>query len=336
MSVEPVSAPRRRFLRFSVRGLIVLVLVIGAWLGWIVRSARIQREAAMAVAKAGGEVHFDWEWKDGTTLPGGKPWVPEWLVDVFGADYFGHIAHVSFATIGQNAQRRRELNAKVEEMQRELNAEFEEKQRELSELRAQVHGKRASFVGSLTPAEERVIQTVWSRPEPTRIATMDSGPLIPLLKGLNKLSHLDLRGNDLSGESLGFFEELTSLVFLDLGGTVMTGSQFAHLKGLKRLSELHLDSTSISDSDLMNLKPLHQLAHLDLEKTQVSDSGLVHLHGLRKLHTLNLSQTRVTDVGLVHIKGLTNLSELDLSATHVTDAGVKDLQQALPSLSIMR
>ena len=51
---KPVSRPWRRFLRFSVRGMIVLVLVIGGWLGWIVRSARIQREAVAAIEKSAG------------------------------------------------------------------------------------------------------------------------------------------------------------------------------------------------------------------------------------------------------------------------------------------
>jgi hypothetical protein len=44
MPADPktISRPWRRYLRFSVRGLIVLVLLIGAGLGWTVRSARIQ------------------------------------------------------------------------------------------------------------------------------------------------------------------------------------------------------------------------------------------------------------------------------------------------------
>ena len=46
---DPVSHPWRRFLRFSVRGLIVVVLVIGAGLGWIVRQAHIQRDAVAAI-----------------------------------------------------------------------------------------------------------------------------------------------------------------------------------------------------------------------------------------------------------------------------------------------
>ena len=49
---KPISRPWRRLLRFSVRGMIVVVLVIGGWLGWIVRTApTIQREAVAAIEK---------------------------------------------------------------------------------------------------------------------------------------------------------------------------------------------------------------------------------------------------------------------------------------------
>ena len=69
ISAVPVGRPWRRFLRVSVRGLIVLVLVTCAWLGWIVRSARIQREAVAAITETGGEVNYNWEWKDGVPAP---------------------------------------------------------------------------------------------------------------------------------------------------------------------------------------------------------------------------------------------------------------------------
>ena len=35
---KPVSRPWRRFLRISLRGMIVVVLVVGGWLGWLVRT----------------------------------------------------------------------------------------------------------------------------------------------------------------------------------------------------------------------------------------------------------------------------------------------------------
>jgi hypothetical protein len=42
----------------------VLVLVIGALLGWMARRARVQREAVAAIQKAGGMVGYNWEWKE--------------------------------------------------------------------------------------------------------------------------------------------------------------------------------------------------------------------------------------------------------------------------------
>ena len=88
---KSVARPWRRFVRLSVRGLIVLVLVMGAGLGWLVRSARIQREAVAAIKNAGDRVWYDWEWSNGKSIPGGRPWAPRWLVDLIGVDYFGHV-----------------------------------------------------------------------------------------------------------------------------------------------------------------------------------------------------------------------------------------------------
>jgi hypothetical protein len=109
MSAVPVARPWQRSLRFSVRGLIVLVSVIGAWLGWLVRSARIQREAVAVIRSAGGSVSYDWVNSSGNLNFDGTPWVPKRLVDLIGVDYFGHVTDVSLqqasdATIAQVGQ----------------------------------------------------------------------------------------------------------------------------------------------------------------------------------------------------------------------------------------
>ena len=93
---EPTPRPWRRYLRFSIRGLIVVVLFSGGGLGWLVHSARNQRGAAAAIAAAGGMVQYDWEWRNGKVYPATKPWVPDWLVDRVGIDYFGHVTQVAF------------------------------------------------------------------------------------------------------------------------------------------------------------------------------------------------------------------------------------------------
>jgi len=92
--VQAVSRPWRRYPHFRARGLIVLVLAVGAGLGWLIRSARIQREAVAAIEKAGGSVDYDWEWTNGEHIAGAKPRAPRWLVDRIGVDYFGHVTDV--------------------------------------------------------------------------------------------------------------------------------------------------------------------------------------------------------------------------------------------------
>jgi hypothetical protein len=96
MAVESVPHPWRKYLRFSVRGLIVLVLVVGAGLGWIVHRADVQRDAVAAILKTGGVVSYDWDRRDGAWISGAKPRAPSWLVDLVGVDYFGHAAYVGF------------------------------------------------------------------------------------------------------------------------------------------------------------------------------------------------------------------------------------------------
>jgi len=94
MLAEPASRPWRRYLRFSVRGLIVLVLVIGGWLGWLVRGAHIQREAVAGITRACGSVKYDYGWTNGNYIPGEKPSKPGRLAALIGVDYFGHVTEV--------------------------------------------------------------------------------------------------------------------------------------------------------------------------------------------------------------------------------------------------
>ena len=103
---KPVSSPLRRSLRFSVRGLVVVVLVIGAGLGWLVRNARIQRDAVAVIERGGGGVSYDWDLQSASISAAGKPWAPSWLVDLVGIDYFGHVRLVGLfeATRRQSPQ----------------------------------------------------------------------------------------------------------------------------------------------------------------------------------------------------------------------------------------
>jgi len=101
MPDQPLPASRRRWLRISVRAVLLLVLLIGGLLGWMVRAARIQRDAVAAIEGAGGHILYDWEWENGYPKNDG-PWAPEWLVDRLGIDYFGSVVHVEFSVFSHD------------------------------------------------------------------------------------------------------------------------------------------------------------------------------------------------------------------------------------------
>jgi hypothetical protein len=71
----------RRYTRFSLRGLIALVLIVGGWLGWMARSAQVQRDAVAAIRRSGGWVWYDWHFKNGIIDRTAQPWAPKWLAN---------------------------------------------------------------------------------------------------------------------------------------------------------------------------------------------------------------------------------------------------------------
>ena len=99
----PDKRPWRRYLHLSLRAVLLLVLVLGSWLGWMARGVRVQREAVAAIERAGGWSAHEWEWEDGEKIRNGRPWGPNWLVDLIGIDYFGSVAVVVLPEAGSDA-----------------------------------------------------------------------------------------------------------------------------------------------------------------------------------------------------------------------------------------
>jgi internalin A len=203
---DPVPHPWRRFLRFSVRGLIVLVLVIGAGLGRIVRQAHIQRDAVAAIRKAGGTVVYSWE--HGNTFPRvGGPWARSRLADLSGVDFFDHVTDVYLSGSLRPADTTLAEAGRLNHLERLFlkNASVTDA--------GLVHLKGLTNLSALMLTNTRVTD----------------GGLVHL-KGLTNLYWLDLGHTGVTDVGLHDLEGLSALSLLGVGGTQVTDAGVDELK----------------------------------------------------------------------------------------------------------
>ncbi len=71
----------------------LLIAVSACWLGWIVRSAHEQKQAAEAILARGGIIEYDYKYDSSRSrrLPKGESWRPLWLQRLLGDDYLHNI-----------------------------------------------------------------------------------------------------------------------------------------------------------------------------------------------------------------------------------------------------
>ncbi|MEX2027177.1 MAG: hypothetical protein WEH44_07745 [Pirellulaceae bacterium] len=91
------KCPKRRWLQFSLRTLLLAMLVLGVGLGWFAERVRRQREALSKIIRYGGQVTYDYQLdasgnfrrdQFGNYLHGLQPPGPKWLRQLLGDDYF--------------------------------------------------------------------------------------------------------------------------------------------------------------------------------------------------------------------------------------------------------
>ena len=228
---NPVPRPWRRFLQFSVGGLIVLVIVIGAGLGWIVHQAHVQRDAVAAIKKAGGGIAYDWEWWNVRGIRGGKPWAPRWLVKRIGVDFFGHVTRVDL----------------MESSERPDTALVEVGR--LNKLHTLYIRNRSVTDAGLMHLKGLPNLSFISL-DGTRVT--DAG--LVHLKGLTNLSVVRLDDTQVTDAGLVHLKGLIKLMELRLIDTHVTDAGLAHLKGLTQLSYLDLRGTQVTDAGVKELK----------------------------------------------------------------------------------
>jgi hypothetical protein len=257
----PPSPWRCRF-RISVRAFIVLVLLTGAGLGWLVHSARVQRDVVAAISKAHGRVYYQWQYKEGVSSYywEGEPWAPRWLVDHLGVDYFGHVVAVDHGGWVNHAGTFSDADMVPVGHLTGLV--------ELWLLASSVTNAGLAHLNKLTHLEN--VHLYGSE-------VSDAGLIH--LRGLSRLKKLCLAQSRVTDAGLVHLEGLTNLRELDLSSTRVSDAGLVHLRGLANLQTLKLSSTRVTDAELEHLKGLSRLRSLDLEDAPCTEAGARGLQG---------------------------------------------------------
>jgi len=238
-SDPPKPKRLRRWYQFSLRTLLVFMLVCGAGLGWFamkMQRAKRQQEAVEAILKVGGKVFYDYQLDE----TGAKATPPVWLRKSLGDDFFFDVIHVIF--VGTHV-----TDAELENLERLTSLEW-----------LVVRGR------NVTDAGFEHLKGLTSLEELTFYGDHVTDAGLENLKGLTSLESLDLEDTCITGEAFEHLGGLTSLEGLHLWGTKVTDTGLERLKALTSVKSLDLSGTQVTDEGLEYLKGLTRLKHLYL------------------------------------------------------------------------
>lgn len=270
----------RRWLRFSLRTLLIAVTVFCLWLGRQVYVARRQAEAVTKIEGLGGFVAYDYEFDSAGNFVRNPTRAPQWLRSSIGEDHFRSVVIVT-----------------LDESQSLRNDHLE-----YLECLTAVRQLSLPPRGVLDDSGLQHVAGL-GRLEHLHVAGMNAGNHgAPYLAALVNLKYLTLDETAITDDVLVQLDRLTSLEMLSLKCTRVTDKGLVHLRNLTQLKSLDLSNLRVADDGLVHLSALPALEELNLQATDVTDAGLVHLHSLPALKRLNLAITRVSERGLAEFE----------------------------------
>ncbi len=185
------SRPRRRWLQFSLRTLLLLVVPLAALCGWFaskMNAVRRERRAVAAIRAMGGHVTYDWKYSH-TEPPG-----PKWIRYLLGDDFFAGVARVGYP-----------------------RASPDETLQHLDDLRGlrwlDLLATNVTDAGVERLAKHRELQTLVLR------STLITDEALPTLASMTELRLLYLDNTAVTTEAARTLKRLPNLEYLGLSGT---------------------------------------------------------------------------------------------------------------------
>lgn len=324
------SNPRRRRRALSIRLLMLVIVAIGLFLGWMVNRARTQARAVARIGALGGYVNYEFIFL-GMSPMKVRARVPglAWLQRRIGDEYFQVVTSVDF-----HGQDLKDADLAV--------------LADLDHLTAVCF----SFTGQITDAGLVHLRGLKRLRDVNLIGTRVTGEGLVHLAALPRLESLSLSGGTTSSAALAHIgkmhglrklrtgivqgepgvlvelRSLTELTDLSMSGRSVTDAGADCLAGMRKLRKRVLPCTRITDASLVHIRKLQALESLDLTAVvDITNAGMSAIAGMETLRTLKVGGTQVTDSGLASLKtGFRTLNTLDLTSDRITNAGLVQLE----------
>ena len=262
MNEQPPKS-RRRWFSFSLRSMMLLVVVIAIPLGWKVNRARNQRVVVAELQKLTvTDIAYDYQFVAmkngrGKSLPPG----PGWLIDLLGEEYFVEVVQIAVD------------DPQVTDETIALIARLPKIERVTLKSDRITDGGLVHFAGM----HNLEVVTLYSN----RI----TGAGLVHLAELKRLKWLDVWGwaTDDSLEHISTLKRLENLHVIE--PSQVTDRGLANVAKLTNLQSLHLGNDPRNTAGLQDY-------------IKITDAGLGNLYGLKNLVSLRLNTTQVTQTGI--------------------------------------
>jgi internalin A len=347
-----------RWLRFSLRTILVVVTVFGVWLGVKVDQARRQKRAIESLSALGAQFWFEHQRTSNGGFDGRiELHVPAWARELCGDDFFQTVRGVYVRRRpGEKVDQPRQITDEDLKYLADLphlevlqivsapisdvglaHVVYPERLREVTLSNTNIAN---AFLRRLRAAKR--LESLWL--DNTRVT--DDG--LTELYGITSLRRLSLSGTQSGDRGLAVFSKCRRLESLKLG-TKVTNDGFqcfetlerikglsgnAHISGeafrgfrMPKVDEVYLSNSAVSDDNLPPLvQSLRGVRVLNLGECAITDRGLQHLKELGKTQILLLSNTRIQGRELQQLSSLSGLAMLVLSGCPLDDADLKGLE----------
>jgi hypothetical protein len=288
---------KRRWWRFSLKTLLILLTLFCLWLGTLSSSANRQRRAVEAIQLSGGEFNYDFQRMPDRTgseysfSHQVEPPGPKWLRRILGDHYF---ITPQGLYIHRQAGIKDDCFAHLDALTKLEIAMFYQAPFRDSDVAHLKHLKNLTHL------------------------TFNDGTL----SGPNGPHHFD------------FLQYLPKLESLSLNEARFGDSDARFLKGAVNLKTLFLYNSAIGDEGLAQLQHLKKLDMIGLGGTKVTDRGMAYLGTLPNLRYISANDLNISDAAFESFTKMTALRGLELHNTQCSREGIEKLRKAMPKCRI--